>query len=68
MTGQMVRKNVESMHKIATSDQIVSLGNPARMLVNSEADLALILKLTDDKSQSDDHDLKEQDDSKIGTT
>jgi hypothetical protein len=41
------------MYKVATSDQIVSLGNPARMLVNSEQDLALILKLADEKALSD---------------
>ena len=53
ITGTQVRKHVDAMYKVATSDQIVSLGNPARMLVNSEQDLALILKLADDKALSD---------------
>ena len=50
LTAVTIRKEVDQMLKLASSDKLLQIGNPARMLVNSEDDLMIILKLSEPPS------------------
>ena len=43
ITGTSIRKEVANMFKLASSDKLLQLGNPLRMLVNSDEDLKIVL-------------------------
>ena len=48
--GASIRKEVANMFKLASSDRLLQLGNPLRMLVNSDEDLKIVLKLMEPPS------------------
>ena len=47
ITATTIRKEIDAMLKLASSEILLQIGNPARMLVNSEEDLSIILKLSE---------------------
>ena len=49
-TAKLVRQEVDKMIKVANSSNLIKLLNPARMHLNSEEDLMVVLQLQDPPS------------------